>query len=151
MDDIFIGGQPVAVPEAPEAPEKKDDSSLQEVPDVMPPLMEYEFIKGHPYTVEFFNIEAWDILKGEMDVDNIRDKVQQIEQYVQNEIAGRNLENTVSSYHEVLYDVMSGLQMSYNELADSKVSKVANYINQINKQRTRESRRRKMRKRIYGR
>lgn len=151
MDNIFIGGkiEPSKV-EVQEKPEKKDDSSLHNVPDITPPLTEYESLKGHPYSVDFFNIDFWGALTQATDVDNVKGNIKQIEQYVQGEIASRKLENTTGSYHEIINEITLQMSLSPNEQVENKLIKVSKYIKLINLQREFEEKSSKIRKQIFG-
>ena len=150
MENIFIGGEPEKV-EAPivEKTEKlKDTESIgtENTEGIDPPLPLYQEAKGVPYSVKYFNIDIWEALTPMLDVDHIRDKVDQIEQFVQDEITIRKYENTIESYREIMDKLLSGLHLSPNELPDSKVNKASKFIELVIKQRDRENFNKKIRK-----
>ena len=132
-----------------EEPEGKVESS-EPTTEVTPPLPEYQSVRGHPYTVEFFKMDTWDAYNNMTDVDHVKDRIQDIETYVQNEIKVHNLENTVDSYKEIMNKVVSGLSLSDNEMPDSKILKIANYVMAVNGQRARNAKRKEILRMLFG-
>ena len=118
--------------------------------DVEPPLVNYAEIRGRPYTVDYFNMDIWTALTPELDIEGIRGKVGEIEEYMQGEIVKRRFENTLSSYREIMMETLMNMRLSPNELPESKVSKIATYIKNLSKQKNRKEKYRKLRHRFFG-
>ena len=123
------------------APDKKIDVIISQpqnenTEDLMP-LDMYEQEKGHPYTVDSLGIFFWDALSPEVDVHNVLPTVKKIEKYVADEIQDNRLNYTVGSYKEVMQRIKDALEMSDNEMIESKVERVKMYVNLMNKQKAR--------------
>lgn len=101
---------------------------------VLPPLSIYQKEKGHPYSVDYFNIDYWDQLNGELDIDKIRDKVGLIETWVEREIKQNKLEDSLESYKQIIKEMESELAIKPTEKLESKLERLAAYIAQLWKQ-----------------
>ena len=127
---------------------EKVDTAIPVTSNAEPPLSKYAEIKGKPYTAEYLDIDFWEALTPQLDVEGIGKNVGMIEEYVAKEIGNRNLEDTLDSYREIMGEVKSFLNMSPNEKAEGRIDRYANYINLKNRQAKEDVRHEKMMKRI---
>lgn len=115
--------------EPKESGEKIDVASPEgDVSDIEPPLSKYGEIKGKPYTVEFLNIEEWDALTPQTDVEGISTNVNRIEEYIAEEIKERGFEDTLQSYKDIMGQLMSAVEINDNEHLTTKLDKLFTYI-----------------------
>lgn len=117
-------------PKGPPFNDKIDYESKVEIP-----FSAYEKIKGKPYSVEYFDIVEWTLLDDETDVDNKREKVKTIEEFIKHEIRNKNLNDSISSFKELLNKYKAELNISENEKESSKLERLYLYLKLIKKQR----------------
>lgn len=150
MDPVSRIVEPEPIEEVVPEPTEKLREATTLPDDIEPPLLNYQEIKGRPYTVDFFKLDFWGALTPETDVEGFRGKVHAIEQHVQSEILKRQFESTTDSYREIMNEMIMGMNLSPNELSESKVSKVAKFITSLTTQNNRKDKYKKLRHRIYG-
>ena len=125
----------------PRETEGKIDVIIAEAPsdniENLTPLDLYEKEHGHPYTVESLNIFFWDALNPEVDVHSVMPAVRKIEKYITGEIKENRLTPTVGSYKEIMQRIKDALDMSDNEMIESKIERVRMYVDLMNKQKAR--------------
>lgn len=134
----------------PEINNEPNNTPKQEIPieqnqvienkevEIMPPVDKYAEVKGKPYTVDYLNIEFYEGLTPETDVNNIIGQVKKLDDYIIDIIKRKNLNNTVDSYCEVMEKIKQELSISENELLESKLSRIINYIEILNRNYTLE-------------
>ena len=114
------------------APEKGEASSDI---DNLIPLDRYLEDNKKPYTADYLGIFFYPALTKELDVNGILPAVQEIEDYISQEITDRRLTNTVGSYKEVMEKVKKEIEMSENEKIESKIDRIKLYISLMNEQK----------------
>ena len=87
--------------------------------NVEPPFNKYKEINGRPYSADYFGLNhMWDNLTKELDVSDMRGKIDVIEKYVHDEIQDRRMEDQVSSYNSVIGNIKSMLKLESNMKPD---------------------------------
>ena len=118
-----------AQPETPRVPEKQIETIENKSSKAEPPLTEYINIKGHPYTVEYFDISFWNKLRPDFDPENTIKNVGIIEDYVSSEIEKREWASTPQSYRDIIDPIKDFIHMDDNISVGDKIDKIINYIN----------------------
>lgn len=109
--------------------------------DIQPPLDKYSEVKGQPYSVDYFGIDYYKALNGELDVNKIIPKIKDIEKFVKDEIAAKKYDNTIESYKDIIDNIKSLIGINKNVLPEIALSRVSEYIKLLNKQRGIEKKR----------
>jgi hypothetical protein len=120
------------------------DAKTEKQKEPEPQLSIYEKIKRRPYTADFFKINEWDSLDGELDVDGIRSMVKDIESFIGKEISKKQLEDTTESYRYLIDKYSKELGILPTETYLSKIKRLSTYFDLIGKQMKLEEKRRKL-------
>jgi len=102
--------------------------------ETQPALSIYEKINNKPYTVDYFKLNDWDLIK-ENDLFKKMPMINTIENYIKDEIKRLDLKDEISSYEEIIDRIKSTLNISKNEKNDSKLNRVYLYMKLMKKQR----------------
>ena len=97
-------------------------------PNVIPPLVLYEKIKGYSYSFDYFNLKGYEELDDEADMFSVKDQIKYIEDYVQDEIKDRRLENSVNSFNDVMKEIFDTIGGMPTEKAESRLNRVYNFL-----------------------
>jgi len=98
------------------------DSGLE-----VPPTAHKE-IAGEPFGVQVFEIENYGLLEGDLDIDNVKGKIEEIEEYIFARFEEFGLKDTHASYHEVLEKIFERIGFIKNEKGMTKLDRVHNYV-----------------------
>ena len=91
-------------------------------PIKIPPLNLYHQVRGHPYSVDYFDLGThWEFA-------NYPQEIQTIEDFVGKEIKRMGLENTIESYQEIIAKLKEKIGISDNERTWHKLDKLVAYI-----------------------
>lgn len=112
----------------PDKPEGTVDTAIVKDTGIEPPLSAYTEVKGTPYTVQYLDIPYYDELVGELDVDNIRGQVAELEGNVMARLQANGMNDTVESYKEIIGHIKQYLGISDNELPEIKLEKLNTYL-----------------------
>ena len=134
-----------SAPQEPKAPDKQNDiviaaekgEASSDIENLVP-LDRYLEDNKKPYTADYLGIFFYPALTAELDVNGILPAVQEIEDYISQEITDRRLTNTVGSYKEVMEKVKKEIKLSENEKIESKIDRIKLYIDLMNKEKDRK-------------
>lgn len=109
---------------------KVSDTVSKEPIKAEPPLLEYEKLRGRPYTAEYLDL-GFD--RNNPALARSNEEVLKIEKYIIDEIANRKWMPTLSSYKDVMDSIKSAVDIEKN--TDSKVAldRILIYVDAMNK------------------
>lgn len=138
MIDSFVSRVVEAVTN-PEASKEASKMAIGKVSDVVskdpikaePPLLEYEKLRGKPYTAEYLDID-WNKKNPIIFEKNHKD-VSKIEKYVIDDIKRRNWEPTLKSYKDVMSSIKSAVNIEDNTDKNNALERIMIYVDAMDK------------------
>ena len=110
--------------------------------NIEPAASVYENINGMPYLAKYFDIKHWNELTKELDISNTKEKVNLINNYILEEIRDHRLEDTVSSFNDIIKNISSQIGLNDKERVESKLERLYEYIKILTKQKKLDNERR---------
>jgi hypothetical protein len=128
--------------EVGKASEKKTDIAVKDGEEARPPFSAYSEIYKMPYTARYFNIDYFNVLDDKTDVEKIRPKVKNIEDFISEEIKLRKMDDNINSYKELINKVLEVIGDSQKDV--NLLARVSKYINMIQDKRANDKKFKKM-------
>lgn len=92
-----------------------------------PPFSQYEHMEGEPYSVKFFSLEGYK-LGMNPELDGLRDKAGQVEQWARAEINRRGLEDSTEVFEFLVSEVREKLGLTQHTHKLTQLEKLHDYI-----------------------
>ncbi len=104
------------------------DIVIEEDSGVEPPITHYQDIKGEPYGVKFFDLkEQLKVFPG------LNEPINNIEQYVKNEIHTKHLQDETKTYKAIIESLKKTLAINENIKTEALLEKLSTYIDVYNR------------------
>ena len=124
----------VPVPDMVEG--KVSDVVSKEPIHAEPPLLEYENLRGKPFTAEYLDIP---FNKTNPVFEKSNNDVLKVEKYVLDEIERRHWEPTLDSYKDVMSLIKSAVNIEKNTDSNTALERILIYVDSMNKKNTYEA------------
>ena len=95
-----------------------------------PGLFTYHAVKGLPFTVKNFNLENFYDSKS---YPEMREAIDKIDEWVQNKARERGLEDSQSSYQEIIDEILSQIGKSENEKSHNTFERIKAAVEALNR------------------
>ena len=117
--------------------------------EIDPPLSLHEQVKGVPFGVEYFGLNNYMDLNEVTDIDKVRDKLEIIEDYVNELITTKGLMDITESYESIMKQIEEMLYFEETETSISKINKVYQMIIMSKKAKEVEKRKSELIEKLY--
>ena len=122
------GEAPESEDRTPSGKSEKEKFFIPSESKLNPPLTAYESIKGEPYTVQYFGLQEVFQIPAQFDVEKVREKINAVENFIKEEIASKNLIDSVETYNKIMISLRDKLKIPQMEKTQSVFQKIFRYI-----------------------